>query len=73
VDFPGILGPIDLAGQGTTHVLQGAAVTVLDEGAPLAGGKIVEMTGEAGQACPYASLYHLVIVPHLAISFEVLG
>ena len=69
-DFPGILGPIDIAGQGITHVLQGAAVTVLDEGAPLAGGKIVEMTGEAGQACPYASLYHLVIVPHLVQRLE---
>ena len=69
-DFPGILGPIDIAGQGTTHVLHGAAVTVLDEGAPLAGGKIVEMTGAAGQACPYASLYHLVIVPHLVQRLE---
>ena len=44
-DFPGILGPIDMVGQGLTHVLHGAAVTVLDEGAPLAGGKIVEMSG----------------------------
>jgi glycine reductase len=40
-DFPGILGPIEAAGQGVTHVLQGAAVSVLDEGAPLSGGKIV--------------------------------
>jgi glycine reductase complex component B subunit alpha and beta len=64
-DFPGILGPIELAGQGTTHVLRGSAVSVLDEGAPIAGGKIVEMSGEAGLACPYASLSHLVVVPHL--------
>jgi glycine reductase len=63
-DFPGILAPIEMAGQGLTHVLQGAAVTVLDEGAPLAGGKIVDMSGEAGAACPYASLCHLVVVPH---------
>ena len=44
-DFPGILGPIEMVGQGITHVLQGSAVTVLDEGAPLAGGKLVEMSG----------------------------
>jgi glycine reductase len=69
-DFPGILGPIDMVGQGTTHVLQGAAVTVLDEGAPLAGGKIVEMSGAAGGVCPYASLSHLVVVPHLVPGLE---
>ena len=69
-DFPGILGPIEAAGQGITHVLQGAAVTVLDEGAPLSGGKIVEMSGGAGEACPYAALFHLVIVPHLVRDLE---
>src|SRR5262245_37827031 len=69
-DFPGILGPIEAVGQGLTHVLQGAAVTVLDAGAPLSGGKIVEMSGEAGEACPYASLFHLVIVPHLGRDVE---
>jgi glycine reductase complex component B subunit alpha and beta len=69
-DFPGILGPIEMAGQGTTHVLQGSAVTVLDEGAPIASGKIVEMSGEAGAACPYASLSHLVVVPHLVQGLE---
>jgi glycine reductase len=69
-DFPGILGPIEMAGQGTTHVLQGSAVTVLDAGTALAGGKIVEMSGEAGAACPYASLSHLVVVPHLVPRLE---
>src|SRR5919109_5595531 len=69
-DFPGILGPIEMAGQGTTHVLKGSAVTVLDEDAPLAGGKIVEMSGEAGSACPYACLSHLVVVPHLVQGLE---
>ena len=29
-DFPGVLGPLSLAGRGTTHVLRGAAVTVVD-------------------------------------------
>ena len=69
-DFPGILGPMAMAGQGTTHVLKGAAVTVLDEGAPISSGKIVDMSGEAGEVCPYASLYHLVIVPHLVQGLE---
>jgi sarcosine reductase len=69
-DFPGILGPIDMVGQGTTHVLHGAAVTVLDEGAPLAGGKIVEMSGAAGAACHYAALSHLVVVPHFVPGLE---
>ncbi|HEY7711163.1 MAG TPA: glycine/sarcosine/betaine reductase component B subunit, partial [Candidatus Entotheonella sp.] len=69
-DFPGILGPIEVAGQGLTHVLQGTAVTVLDEGAPLAGGKIVEMSGAAGAACPYSALCHLVLTPHLASGLE---
>lgn len=64
-DFPGILGPIEMAGAGTTHVLQGSAVSVLDEGAAIVSGKIVEMSGAAGVACPYASLSHLVVAPHL--------
>lgn len=63
-DFPGILGPISMAGRGTTHVLQGAAVTVLNERAPVTGGKMVEMSGPAAAETPYANLHHLVIVPH---------
>ena len=73
-DFPGILGPMAAAGQGTTHVLQGAAVTVLDGGQPggeygyvsRRGGmaKVLEMSGPASQATPYSSLHHLVLVPH---------
>ena len=74
IDFPGVLGPFTSAGQGTTHVLRGAAVTVLDGGQP--GGeikyssgrggvsKILEMRGPAAQASPYSSLHHLVVVPH---------
>ncbi|MBI2887879.1 MAG: hypothetical protein HYY02_11805 [Chloroflexi bacterium] len=64
-DFPGILDPITTAGRGLTHVLRGAAVTVIDETAPPATGKIVEMSGPAGAACPYAGLHHLIVVPHL--------
>ena len=73
-DFPGILGPITTAGQGTTHVLQGAVVTVVDGGQPggdhgyvtRRGGmtKILEMSGPAAEASPYGSKHHLVIVPH---------
>jgi sarcosine reductase len=69
-DFPGILAPIEMAGQGLTHALHGAAVTVLDEGAAMAGGKVVEMSGAAGAACPYASRCHLVVVPHCVQHIE---
>jgi len=69
-DFPGILGPMEAAGQGLTHVLQGAAVTVLDAAAPLSGGKVVEMSGEAGEACPYSPLHHLVVMPQVAPGVE---
>jgi sarcosine reductase len=63
-DFPGILGPYMLAGQGTTHVLRGSAVTVVDEGSARAGGKLLEMGGEAGGITPYGALHHLIITPH---------
>ena len=73
-DFPGILGPISNAGQGTTHVLKGAAVTVVDGGQPggehgyvtRRGGmtKILEMSGPAAESSSYASMCHLVMVPH---------
>ncbi len=69
-DFPGILGPIEAAGSGTTHVLQGTAVTVLDKDALISGGKVVEMSGEAGAANPYSSLHHLVVIPQVAPGVE---
>ena len=69
-DFPGILDAIAMVGQGITHVLQGAAVTVLDAAAPVAGGQVVEMSGDAGKACPYAALSHLVVVPHVVPGLE---
>jgi glycine reductase len=69
-DFPGILGPMEAAGQGLTHVLQGAAVTVLDSHAPIAGGKVVEMSGEVGEACPYSPLHHLVVMPQVGSGVE---
>ena len=74
VDFPGILGPPSIAGTGTTHVLRGAAVTVVDGGQP--GGelgnvsrtsgmfKVLEMSGPASRVTPYSGLCHLVLVPH---------
>jgi glycine reductase complex component B subunit alpha and beta len=67
-DFPGILGPPQTAGMGTTHVLEGAAVTVLKEtgagdsrGAP---GYVLEMSGGAATGTKYASLHHLIVIPH---------
>ncbi|MDA1096637.1 MAG: hypothetical protein O3B84_05215 [Chloroflexi bacterium] len=63
-DFPGTLGPHAVAGAGTTHVLRGMAVTILDEGTS-AGGKVLEMSGEAAEATPYGQLIHLVITPRV--------
>ncbi len=69
-DFPGILGPPLTAGMGTTHVLSGMAVTVLDEHA--AGGsrgnigRVLEMTGPAAEGSCYSRLHHLVMIPRMA-------
>src|SRR4029077_3087367 len=50
-DWPGIIGAPETAGHGTTHVLEGAAVTVLREQSPGesrgATGYVLEMSGEA--------------------------
>ena len=66
-DFPGILGPPHTAGLGTTHVLEGSAVTVLREKSPGdsrgATGYVLEMSGEAAVGSKYGSLQHLIIVP----------
>ena len=69
-DFPGVVGPMAVAGSGTTHVLRGAAVTAVDEGASVLGGKVLEMTGLAGERSPYSWLQHLVIVPHSVEGLE---
>jgi len=67
-DFPGILGPPLTAGMGTTHVLQGAAVTVLREKSPGGSrgltGRLLEMSGEAAERSAYSSLQHLIVIPH---------
>ena len=64
-DFPGILGPYAVAGQGVTNVLRGVAVTVLDESAPVAAGKMLEMSGPAAEATAFGGLQHVVIAPHV--------
>ncbi len=67
-DWPGVLGAPQTAGRGTTHVLQGAAVTVLHEESPGesrgATGYILEMSGAAGAGSHYATLQHLIVIPH---------
>jgi sarcosine reductase len=67
-DFPGILGAPHTAGMGTTHLLEGTAVTVLKEtgagdsrGAP---GYVLEMSGCPAAGTKYASLHHLIVIPH---------
>jgi len=67
-DFPGILDAPITAGVGTTHVLQGAAVSVLAEISPdltrSATGRVLEMSGAAAEASDYAALAHLLVIPH---------
>lgn len=67
-DWPGILGPPLTAGMGTTHVLCGAAVTVLREesvgDSRGAVGYVLEMSGAAAAGSPYGSLHHLMVIPH---------
>ena len=67
-DWPGILGAPQTAGSGTTHVLNGAAVTLLREESPGESrgvtGFILEMSGEVAPASHYAQLIHLIIIPH---------
>jgi glycine reductase complex component B subunit alpha and beta len=67
-DWPGILGAPETAGFGTTHVIQGAAVTALREQSPGeargATGYVLEMSGEAAANSHYAKLQHLVVIPH---------
>jgi len=66
-DFPGVLGPPQTAGMGVTHVLQGAAVTVLREesngDSRGAVGYILEMSGAAAAGSQYSSLHHLIVIP----------
>ena len=65
-DFPGLLGPFAVAGQGSTHVLRGSAVTVIDPSAfPGITSKMLEMQGEPAAASPYGDLCHLVLSPKL--------
>lgn len=67
-DWPGVLGAPQTAGRGTTHVLRGAAVTALREDSPGESrgptGYILEMSGAAAACSYYASLQHLIMVPH---------
>jgi glycine reductase len=67
-DFPGILGPPTTAGMGTTHVLTGAAVSIVAEMSPDATrsptGRVLEMSGAVTDASDYSSLQHLLIIPH---------
>jgi glycine reductase len=67
-DFPGILGLPLTAGIGRTHVLEGAAVSILSERSPGESrsptGRLLEMSGRVAEATKYSSLQHLVVVPH---------
>ena len=67
-DWPGILGAPQTAGSGTTHVLTGAAVTMLreDSSGDSRGdtGYVLEMSGAPAAGSHYGTLQHLIVVPH---------
>jgi glycine reductase len=67
-DWPGILGAPQTAGRGTTHVLSGAAVTMLREDSSGdsrgATGYVLEMSGAPAAGSHYGTLQHLLVVPH---------
>lgn len=67
-DWPGILGAPQTAGRGTTHVLAGAAVTMLREDSSGdsrgATGYVLEMSGAPAVGSHYPTLHHLIVVPH---------
>src|SRR5262245_37647110 len=67
-DFPGIIGAPSTAGLGTTHVLKGAAVSVLAEMAPdptrTVTGRLLEMSGPAAAGSDYSAQRHLLVMPH---------
>jgi glycine reductase len=67
-DWPGILSEPLTAGFGTTHVLEGAAVTVLREGAPNDSrgnlGFVLVMRGAPAAGTLYSLLHHVVLIPH---------
>ena len=50
--------------------MRGAAVTIVDEAAPVNISKIVEMTGPASEESAYSVLHHLAIVPHTDPNLE---
>jgi glycine reductase len=66
-DWPGILSAPQTAGAGTTHVLEGAAVTMLRKESPGesrgATGYVLEMSGEPAARSRYGSLQHLIVIP----------
>jgi glycine reductase len=67
LDWPGILSRPATAGSGTTHVLEGAAVTILREESPGesrgATGYVLEMSGEPATRSRYGALHHLIVIP----------
>jgi len=66
-DFPGIIGAPTTAGLGTTHVLAGAAVSIVAEMSPDPSrsptGRVLEMSGSATSGSAYSKLCHLLLVP----------
>lgn len=71
VDFPGVLGKEETAGEGTTCVLRGCAVleslhALSVEGPRDPNGEIVDMSGPAADLSPYGRTRNIVLLPYPA-------
>ena len=58
--FPGFVGPAEAQGDGTTHVLRGAAVVVAGY-LPRAQEAVIDMSGPAADLCPLSKTVNLVV------------
>lgn len=77
VDFPGILTPVRPVGAGTTRVLRGMAVEILDPNPPPNRVPILDLSAAplagwtSAEQNRYASMHHLVVAPQLQAGMDV--
>lgn len=59
--FPGMLGKVDMVGEGRTHVLQGMAVVTTGKIVGFQEG-IIDMSGPGAEYTPFSSLHNVVVI-----------
>ena len=76
-DFPGVLTPVRAVGSGSTRVLRGMAVEILDPSPPPNRVPVLDLAAaplagwSSAEQCRYAALHHLVLVPRLKAGLDV--